>query len=205
MEQHHSSTTIAGIDVGKHRLDVALHGSPDEIQLANSPDGLARLLAWLRARGVTRVGLEATGGYERAVRASLEAAGLAVVVHQPIEVRLFARLTRRRAKTDRLDAHLIAAATAQVESDQAAQLKTFLESLTLAELAAPIRAQIRALAQLKARLLAVILRRLKAEPDLLGRFRLLRSLPGIGPVVGGRLGVPHPGLGGLRRGQAAAL
>ena len=229
MEQHHSSTTIAGIDVGKHRLDVALHGSGDEIQLDNSPDGLADLLAWLRARNVIRVGLEATGGYERAVRASLEAAGLQVVVHQPIEVRLFARLKRRRARTDRLDARLIAAAaTAQVEtvkaaqdprlpalaehlsayeqvSDQAAQLKTFLESLTLAELVTPIRAQIRALAQLKARLLAMILRQIKAEPDLLERFRLLLSLPGVGPVVAASLVIRMPELGGLRRGQAAAL
>lgn len=228
MEQHHSSTQIAGIDVGKHRLDVALHGSGDEIQLDNSPAGLADLLAWLHARHVARVGLEATGGYERAVRASLEAAGLAVVVHQPIEVRLFARLKRRRAKTDRLDARLIAAATAQVEtvkaaqdprlpalaehlsayeqvSDQAAQLKTFLESLTLAELVTPIRAQIRALAQLKARLLAVILRQIKAEPDLLERFRLLLSLPGVGPIVAASLVIRMPELGGLRRGQAAAL
>ena len=228
MEQHHSSTTIAGIDVGKHRLDVALHGSGDEIQLDNSPDGLADLLAWLRARHVIRVGLEATGGYERAVRASLEAAGLAVVVHQPIEVRLFARLRRLRAKTDRLDARLIAAATAQVEtvkaaqdprlpalaehlsayeqvSDQAAQLKTFRESLTLADLVTPIQAQIRALAQLKARLLAVILRRIKAEPDLLERFRLLLSLPGVGPLGAASLVIRMPELGGLRRGQAAAL
>lgn len=228
MEQHQSSTPVAGIDVGKHRLDVALAGSPDEIQVDNSPDGLAHLLTWLRARQVERVGLEATGGYERAVRATLEAAGLAVVVHQPIEVRLFARLTRRRAKTDRLDAHLIAAATARVEtvkaaqdprlpalaehlsayeqvSDQAAQLKSFRESLTLAELAAPIQAQICALEQLKARLLALILRRIKAEPDLLGRFRLLLSLPGIGPVVAASLVIRMPELGGLRRGQAAAL
>jgi transposase len=228
MEQHQSSTQVAGIDVGKHRLDVALSGSQDEIQVHNSPDGLAILLPWLRARHVERVGLEATGGYERAVRAGLEAAGFAVVVHQPIEVRLFARLTRRRAKTDRLDAHLIAAATARVEtvkaaqdprlpalaehlsayeqvSDQAAQLKTFRESLTLAELAAPIQAQIRALEQLKARLLALILRRIKAEPDLLGRFRLLLSLPGIGPIVAASLVIRMPELGGLRRGQAAAL
>jgi transposase len=228
MEQHHSSTPIAGIDVGKHRLDVALSGSPDEIQLDNSPHGLARLLAWLRARHVTRVGLEATGGYERAVRAGLEAAGLEVVVHQPIEVRLFARLKRWRAKTDRLDARLIAAATAQVEtvraaqdprlpalaehlsayeqvSDQAAQLKTFLESVACADIAALIQGQIQALVRLKARLLAVILRRIRAEPDLLRRFRLLLSLPGIGPVVAASLVIRMPELGGLRRGQAAAL
>jgi len=151
MEHQQSSTNIAGIEVGKHHLDVAVHGADDLIQVANSPDGLAALLAWLHAHQVARVGLEATGRYERAARAALEAAGLTVVVHQPLEVRLFAKLKRRRAKNDRLDARLIA--TAQVDTlkaaqdprlpalaeqlsayeqigDQAAELKTFLESVT---------------------------------------------------------------------------
>jgi transposase len=228
MEQHQSNTNIAGIDVGKHRLDVAVHGADDILQVANSPDGLAELLAWLQARKVGRVGLEATGGYERAARTALEAAGLAVVVHQPLEVRLFAKLKRRRAKNDRLDARLIAAATAQVDSlkaaqdprlpalaeqlsayeqisDQAAELKTFLESVTLAEIRALITAEIRTLVQLKAQLLAAILHQIKAQPDLVARFRLLLSLPGVGPVVAASLVIRMPELGELRRGQAAAL
>jgi transposase len=228
MEPHQSNTLTAGIDVGKHRLDVAVHGADDILQVANSPDGLAELLAWLQARKVGRVGLEATGGYERAARAVLEAAGLTVVVHQPLEVRLFAKLKRRRAKNDRLDARLIAAATAQVDSlkaaqdprlpalaeqlsayeqisDQAAELKTFLESVTLAEIRALITAEIRTLVQLKAQLLAAILHQIKAAPDLLARFRLLLSLPGVGPVVAASLVIRMPELGGMRRGQAAAL
>jgi transposase len=228
MEQRKISTKVAGVDVGKRRLDVAVHGLADEMAVANVASGFSELIAWLQAREVGRVGLEATGGYERGVRAALEAAGFEVVVHQPIEVRLFAKLKRRRAKNDRLDAHLIAAATAQVEAvraardprladlaerltayelvtDKAADLKTFLESVTLRDLVAAIRVQIRSLERLKAKLLVEIVGRIKACPDLLDRFRLLLSLPGIGPVVAATLVVRMPELGGLRRGQAASL
>jgi len=149
-------------------------------------------------------------------------------VHQPIEVRRFAQLKRWRAKNDRLDARLIAAATSQVEAvkaaqdprlielaermtayeqvtDQAAELKTFLESVTLKDVAALVRSQIRSLQRLKAKLLADILRRLRAEADLLARFRLLISLPGVGPVVAATLTIRMPELGAMQRGQAASL
>jgi transposase len=207
---------------------VAVHGLEDELQVENGPAGFSELIAWLRAREVGRVGLEATGGYERGVRAALEQAGFEVVVHQPIEVRRFAQLKRWRAKNDRLDARLIAAATAQVEAvkaaqdprlaelaerltayeqitDQAAELKTFLESVRLQDVAKAVRAQIAALERLKAKLLAEVLRQLKAAADLLDRFRLLLSLPGIGPVVAATLVIRMPELGSMRRGQAASL
>ena len=112
MEQTEFSRKIAGVDVGKSHLDVAVHGLEDLTRVSNTAAGHEELTDWLKARGVGRVGLEATGGYERAVRLALEAAGFEVVVHQPLEVRRFAQLKRRRAKNDRLDARLIAAATA---------------------------------------------------------------------------------------------
>ena len=228
MEQMQSNTKIAGIDVGKAWLDAAVHGLEDLMRVKNGPAGIAELIGWLRAREVGRVGLEATGGYERGVRAALEAAGLEVVVHQPIEVRLFAQLKRLRAKNDRLDAQLIAAATAQVDTvraaqdkrlvdlaqrltayeqvtDQAAELKTFLESVTLKDIAAQIRTQIRSLERLKAKLIADIIDRIKAQADLLARLRLLLSLPGVGPVVAATLVVRVPELGTMRRGKAASL
>ena len=228
MEQGQSNTKIAGIDVGKRQLDVALHGHDDAMQAANAEAGISELVAWLKAREVGRVGLEATGGYERAVRSALEAAGFEVVVHQPIEVRLFARLKRRRAKNDRLDAQLIAAATAQVDTvraaqdprlvelaerltgyeqaaSQAAEMKTFLEQVSLKDMAAAFRVQIRTLERLKARLALQVLRVIKAHPDLLARFRLLISLPGVGPIVAATLVVRMPELGAMRRGQAASL
>jgi len=228
MEQNKSSTKTAGVDVGKHRLDVAVHGRADQLQVGADAAGLEQLIVWLRDRGVTRVGLEATGGYERPVRSALEAAGLEVVVHQPLEVRLFARLKRLRAKTDRVDAVLIAAATAQIEavraakdprltelaerltayeqiSDQAATLRTFMEHVTLDDLAAVLREQIQSLTRFKARLLGEILARIKTWPDLLARYRLLLSLPGVGPVVAASLVVRMPELGAMRRGQPASL
>ena len=136
MEQGKSNTKIAGVDVGKAFLDVAIHGSADSQRVANAPEGLSELVSWLQAREVGRVGLEATGGYERAARSALEAAGFEVVVHQPIEVRLFAKLKRLKAKNDRIDAALIAAATAQVDALRAAQdprLASLAERLTAYE------------------------------------------------------------------------
>lgn len=228
MEQRQFSMKVAGIDVGKRRLDVAVHGLEDALRVDNGPAGYSELIAWLKAREVGRVGLEATGGYERGVRAALEQAGFEVVVHQPLEIRRFAQLKRRRAKNDRLDARLIAAATAQVEAvkaaqdprlvelaerltayeqitDQIVEMKTFLESVTLKDIASLIRAQIRSLARTKARLSLDILRRIKAEADLLARFRLLTSLPGIGSIVAASLVIRMPELGDMKRGQAASL
>lgn len=228
MERVQRSTQIAGIDVGKYWLDVAIHGQDEARRFSNDAAGIQALVAWLGEKAIARVGLEATAGYERAARLGLEAAGLNVVVHQPLEVKLFARLQRRKAKTDQLDAALIAAATAQVDTlraaqdprlaelaqrltayeqitDQAAQLKTFMEHVDLPDLAQALRAQIHDLSDLKARLAAQILARIKACPDLLARYRLLSSLPGVGPVVAASLVIRMPELGAMRRGQPAAL
>lgn len=228
MEQDKPTTKIAGIDVSKLKLDVAVHGQDAISQVTNTPAGFTELGPWLRSHRVTRVGLEATGGYERAVVAWLQAEGFEVVVHQPLEVRLFARLKRRKAKSDRIDAYLIAAATAQVDgvkaasdpllvelaepmtayeqaSDQLAQLKTFLEHVTLPDLEAGYAAQIRQVREWKRGLLRDLLKRIKARPDLARRYQLLLSLPGPGPVTAASLVIRMPELGKLEQGQAAAL
>jgi transposase len=228
MERVKSNTRVAGVDVGKAYLDVAVHGAEGSVRVTNAPAGLSELIAWLKDREVGRVGLEATGGYERRARAALEAAGFEVVVHQPLEVRLFARLKRLRAKNDRIDAVLIAAATAQTDAvraaqdprlaglaerltayeqitDKAADLKAFLEHVTLKDIEHDIRSQIRALERLKAKLAKTVLAEIKAHPDLAERLKLLLSLPGVGPVVAASLIVRMPELGTMNRGQAAAL
>jgi transposase len=228
VEQVKLSTKIAGIDVSKKKLDVAGHGVDALIQVANDRAGFVELLAWLERLGVERVGLEATGGYERAVVAFLQAKGLEVVIHQPLEVRLFARLKRRRAKNDRIDAVLIAAATAQVDTvkaaadpllvelaewmtayeqatDQLAQLKTYLEQVSLPKLAARYRTQLRRAQAWKADMLREVLKRIRSRPDLARRYGLLMSLPGTGPVVAASLVIRMPELGSLEPGQAAAL
>jgi transposase len=228
MKQGETSTKCAGIDVGKRRLDVAIHGEGERFDLANEAGAFGELVVWLRARGVSRVGMEATGGYERAVRRSLEAAGFEVVVHQPLEVKLFARLKRLRAKNDRIDAALIAAATAQVDtiraaadprlqalaerltayeqvSDQLAELKTFMEHVTLKDLARRMGAALRSLASLKAALAKEAQGLIQGHADLRERYQLLLSLPGVGPIVAMSLIVRMPELGRMRRGQAASL
>ncbi len=123
---------------------------------------------------------------------------------------------------------MIAAATAQVDTvraaqdprlvelaerltayeqvtDQAAQLKTFMEHVALPDLVASLGEQIQSLSRLKARLACEILAAIKAWPDLLARWRLLRSLPGVGPLVAASLVVRMPELGVLKRGQPASL
>jgi len=228
MDGSEFSTKIAGIDVGKKALDAGVLGLPEVRRSVNDAAGWDDLIGWLRSHHVVRVGLEATGGYERGVRQALEAAGFEVVVHQPLEVRLFARLKRLRAKNDRIDAALIAQATAQVEAvkaaqdprlvelaerltayeqvtDQIAELKTFLEQVRLKDLRKSLKAQLASLERLKARLLGEVLKALKAQPDLLTRFRLLLTIPGFGPVVAASLVIRMPELGQMRRGQAAAL
>jgi transposase len=222
------NTAVAGIDVAKHYLDVALHGGEASARFANSAEGHAGLVAWLHGQAVRRVGLEASGGYEREPMGALAEAGFEVVLHQPLEVRLFARIRRLRAKNDRIDARLIAAATAGVDgiraamdpamaalaerltayeqaSDLATQMKTTMEHLTLPDLIADARAQLALLIQRKIRLARDIIARIKADRELAQRFALVQSLPGFGPIVAMAVVIRMPELGGMNRGQAAAL
>jgi len=80
-----------------------------------------------------------------------------------------------------------------------------MEHVSLKDLIAELRRQISALARLKQKLALEVIKQLKAHPDLLARFRLLLSLPGVGPIVAASLVVRMPELGQMRRGQAAAL
>jgi transposase len=228
MNRAQSSTAIAGIDVSKLRLDVAVELDGPALSVDNSASGHAALLAWLHRAGVERVGLEASGGYERAVAARLAEAGLEVVLHQPLEVRLFARLNRQRAKNDRIDARLIAAFTAsrvlrgmaadprlaefaerltayEQAADLVRQLKTHLEHTSLPDLVATLNQQLSQLIAHKQQLTRDLLVRLKAHPDFAHRFALLISLPGIGPICAMALCIRMPELGAMRRGQPAAM
>ena len=97
-----------GIDVAKGWLDVASTAETAVARCGNDPDGIAALVADLVARAPQLVVLEATGGYETAVTAALAAAGVAVAVVNPRQVRDFARASGQLAKSDALDAHLLA-------------------------------------------------------------------------------------------------
>jgi transposase len=228
MKHAEDNTSVAGIDIAKTHLDVALYGRPCVRRFKPDGPGLRRLVDWLVGQGVCRAGLEATGGYERPVMQALRLAGITVVRHQPLEVRLFARIHRIRAKNDRIDAQLIAMITAQIQtvttqagagleelaermtayeqiSEQLAQLKTYCEHVHLDDLRARYDHLIEQTRSVKAQLLADIIARIRADPALAMRYELLRSLPGIGEVCAAVMLIRMPELGSLERGQAASL
>src|ERR1700681_3528115 len=132
MSEH--SIVCAGIDTGKHKLDVALAGSPAQLQIGNAADGHAALSSWLKRHQVKRVGIEASGGYEQEVVARLRGDKFVVVVFQPAQVRAYAMFLLQRAKNDKIDAALIAACTAatrKIHAPPDPRLAPFAQHLTL--------------------------------------------------------------------------
>ena len=219
----------AGIDTSKDQLDIAIHGQAGGVMVENNAAGWQQLAAWLRQSGVERAGIEATGGYERGVLRYLQSAGFNVVLLQPLQVKAFAWMRLRRAKSDRLDAALIADFThtmdaankmppdarfdrlgelltyiQQIEED-IARFKTRLEKLHDVRVRQNIQDEIR---RFKKQRLAEI-RRLRAEifahDDLKTRYNLVLSIPAIGIRTALSLIVRMPELGLVSREEAAAL
>jgi transposase len=124
----------AGVDVSKGWLDVGLWPKKVEQRVRRDRDGYAELAGWLRQHGVTRIGLEASGGYEIEVIDALEDMGFEVVRLNAQRVRLFAKAKGRLAKNDRVDALTIAQATAilveQLPDKRRRDLDPLIEHLT---------------------------------------------------------------------------
>ena len=222
------TTTTVGIDTSKAKLDVAVHGRTERWQLDNTPIGWRLLAAELSKAGVTRVGIEASGGYERGVVGHLREKAFTVLVLQPIQVKAYARVHLRRAKNDKLDAVLIAACAAtidqpRIEPDQRlaklAQHLTFVEQIEedIARLKVRLehvgetrlrRMVVTDIARLKARRSAELLRiveGLRVHSDLAHRLDLVLSVPGIGERTALSLIIRMPELGQVSREEAAAL
>lgn len=223
-----NNTAVAGIDTAKDKLDIAVHGRSERWQVENASRGWQHLGSELTKAGVSRVGIEATGGYERGVVKHLRAIGLTVLVLQPIQVRAYARMHLRRAKNDALDAMLIAACTAaindpriepdarlteladhltfveQIEED-IARLKTRLEHIGERRLRRLVTADIARLKLRRAAELARIVKALRDHHDLARRLDLVLSVPGIGERTAIALIIRMPELGRITREQAAAL
>jgi len=100
--------TIVGIDVAKDKVDVALRSAGAEATFANTPSGRRQLVKWVKQHQVGKAVLEASGGYERSWARLLQDAGLEVWVVDPKRVRRFAQSAGQLAKTDRIDARMIA-------------------------------------------------------------------------------------------------
>ena len=216
-----------GVDVGKAHLDAAVEGGA-ALRRPNTPEGRAALVAFFREHRVTRVGLEASGGYEIEIHRDLRDAGFEAVRLQPAQVRAFARVINQRAKTDRLDAALIARCVGVLKApatqqdprlEALAERLTFLEQIEedLArnrtrrdryrdpELVAKLKAAIKALVAERRAVLAQLLAQLRAHDDLARRFDLVESIDGVGPRTALSLVVRMPELGSVTREAAAAL
>src|SRR3989442_10502015 len=103
-----TSPVFVGVDVAKEQVDVAVRPSGDRWRVVNDEAGITALVARLRPLAPALIVCEATGGFERAAIAALAAGGLPVVVANPRQVRDFARATGQLAKTDELDAGILA-------------------------------------------------------------------------------------------------
>lgn len=97
-----------GIDVGKTNLDVAVEGRQGVTRYANTRSGITKLVKWLRGLEAPRIVVEATGGYEEPVLEACCDAGLWICRVNPRQARNFARATGELAKTDAIDARLLA-------------------------------------------------------------------------------------------------
>jgi transposase len=221
-------TVCAGIDTGKRKLDVAIDGSCEQLQVENTAEGHKLLLEWLQRHKVKRIGIEASGGYEQPVVAALRRKRFVVVVFQPAQVRAYAKFHLQRAKNDKIDAALIAACTAAVKQIYPApdpRLAPFAEQLTMIDqigedimklknrietcrnerIRAVWKEDIARLAKRERTELKALVAAVRQYPDLAERLDLIHSVGGAGMPTAVAILVRMPEIGQLTREQAAAL
>jgi transposase len=224
-----ATKVYAGVDVSKGRLEVFVAPTAERFSIPNNDSGVDELLARLEESSPALVVLEATGGFERPVAAALVASGLEVAVVNPRQARDFARATGRLAKTDRIDAQSLARFAEAVHPAPRAIPDE--QARALGEILARRRQLVGMLTAEKNRLLTASTKRVKKrieahllwlEKELLRTERdleeaieespvwreneeLLRSVPGVGPVLAKTLLAELPELGELKNKQLAAL
>jgi transposase len=224
----HQDEVFAGIDVSKARLDVCIWPTGEQRSFANDRKGCRALSRYLTRIAPAAVGLEASGGYERRAMTALRDASLATYRLNPLRVRRFAQGCGIMAKNDRIDALVIARFLACVPQhepvcDPAAEAlaelvtarRQLVEELTRCTNQAEHAAQgvlkrlaLRRAARLKADILMLeraIADSIAADARLAHKARLLRSVPGVGPVLAHSLIALMPELGSLSGRQASAL
>ena len=220
---------FVGIDVSKDRLDVHLRPSGETFAVARDGRGLGRLVARLAAARPELIVLEATGGFELTVAAAVAGAGMPLAIVNPAQIRAFARAVGRLAKTDRLDAELIARFAEQVRpvprpvADERAQALAELvarrrqivemvgmESNRRRQARGPkvlrgIERTLGALQTALAELDQEIDDQIKGSPAWRAAEDLLISVPGVGRITACTLIAELPELGLIDRRQLAAL
>jgi transposase len=223
------SPRIVGLDVSKRKVDGCIRALRARLTTASTPEGRAALIAWLQEHGVGTAVLEASGGYERSWAEALREAGLAVRIVDPRRVRHFAKSAGRLAKTDPIDAEMIAW-FAETFEDQASQghdparheldllvtARTALVKLSVqianrgehrqlpvvAKAQAAVAKALRTqLAKIDAAIAAVI----QAHPGFTARASLIASVPGLGGQSVAGVLAWMPELGRISNRAAAAL
>lgn len=218
-----------GVDVSKARLDLAFSNEQPGLAVDNNPAGQAQIVEVLKKAGPSRIVLEATGGYERAVVAELAAAGLPVAVVNPRQVRDFAKATGRLAKTDAIDAKVLALFAVAIQpplrplNDEETQV--FAELLARRRQLIQMRvAESNRLAQARDRrvrksiegVIELLNRQIADIDDDIGRHiqdspiwkekqALLLAVEGVGPTTARTLLAELPELGKASRQEIAAL
>ncbi|MEP6566410.1 MAG: IS110 family transposase [Mesorhizobium sp.] len=228
-EPNAMSAVYAGIDVCKEWLDVYVHPSGLKLRVANDGHGLRRLKRVLRDLKVARVIMEATAKYHRAAQRSLHAAGLCVCIVDPLRARLFAKACGQLAKTDAIDARLLALMGEALDPEETPPPSQALEELqelvnaraaatvertalanrrqavTTAFLRAELRRRLSACERHVERLDVEIERCIMADAGFARRHAILISIPGIGAVTAAALIGGLAELGTCTGKQAAML
>lgn len=220
---------VVGIDVSKDRLDVCLLPAGDLFVVSRNAAGLAELAERLKGLSVRVIAIEATGGFETVVAASLASSGLPVAVVNPAQIRHFAQALGKRAKTDPIDAFVIARFAEATKpdvrplDDEATQLLSALITRrrqiidmivaeTHRERSVTDKSLKRSIAQLKMALERALSdidtkidEQIRSSPLWKAKEDLLSSVPGVGPITARTLIADLPELGRLSPKQIAAL
>jgi transposase len=218
-----------GVDISKDTLDVHLHPAGAARRFANTRPGRCRLIAWLAEVPIARIVFEPTGPYHHAFERQLAAAGLPLAKINPRQARRFAEAVGRPAKTDAVDAAMLARLAALLEPparpfvsailDEMKELHVARRALVKDRVAALNRAQThrsallnrqaaQRLAQIERQIAAIdaaLHTLLAADPALKARFDILVSIPGLGETTALILLVEMPELGALEHRCAASL
>lgn len=217
-----------GIDVAKNRLDVVLRPAGEYLELENSDTDIRKLVRRLREEDLDLIVLEATGGLEQPAAAALALAGLPVAIVNPRQVRDFAKAVGRLAKTDRIDATILAHFAEAVRpeprplaDEQARELSAIVlrrrqilamitaeanrASTAVKAVRKRIESHLRWLRKELDRVNAELAQEVRQSPIWCEKDDLLQSVPGVGPVLSATLLADLPELGSLDRRSLAAL
>lgn len=217
-----------GIDVAKASLDMAVFSSEKKGQFTNNDMGISRVTEFLGELSPALVVMEATGGIEAPLAHALKVAGIPVAVVNPREVRDFAKATGKLAKTDRLDAKVLAHFAAAIKPEphpladlEIEELKAILarrrqvsEMITAeknrlhsarSSVKEDIKAHIAWLSKEMAKIETNLRGKIEESPVEQKKASLLQGVPGVGPTLSATLLAELPELGTLTRKQVAAL